>query len=242
VDDAVRARDLKVVLGGKEILRGLTFGVPAGRVTGLLGPSGCGKTTLMRCVVGVQRIASGEVVVLGQPAGTPALRGRVGYVTQAASVYTDITVRANLRYFAAIYGVGAAEADRALADVDMTAHAGQVVATLSGGQKTRVSLACALLARPRLLVLDEPTVGLDPVLRRELWIRFHELARGGTTLLVSSHVMDEASQCDRLLLMREGHIVADETPDALRESTGTDDLEEAFLRLLQRAAERQARR
>ncbi|QYN39131.1 ABC transporter ATP-binding protein [Pseudonocardia sp. DSM 110487] len=242
MDDAVRARDLKVVLGGKEILHGLTFGVPAGRVTGLLGPSGCGKTTMMRCVVGVQRIVSGQVTVLGQPAGTPALRSRVGYVTQAASVYTDITVRANLRYFAAIYGVGAAEADRALIDVDMTAHAGQVVSTLSGGQKTRVSLACALLARPRLLVLDEPTVGLDPVLRRELWVRFHELAAGGTTLLVSSHVMDEASQCDRLLLMRDGHIVADETPDALRASTGTDDLEEAFLRLLQRAAERQARR
>ena len=240
--DAVEARDLKVVLGGKEILHGLTFAVPAGKVTGLLGPSGCGKTTMMRCVVGVQRIASGQATVLGLPAGTPALRSRVGYVTQAASVYTDITVRANLRYFAAIYGVSAAEADRALADVDLVAQAGQVVSTLSGGQKTRVSLACALLARPRLLVLDEPTVGLDPVLRRELWGRFHELTRAGTTLLVSSHVMDEASQCDKLLLMRDGHIVAEETPAALRAATGTNDLEEAFLRVLQQAAEQQATR
>jgi ABC-2 type transport system ATP-binding protein len=234
VSDAVDARGLKVVLGGKEILHGLTFAVPAGGVTGLLGPSGCGKTTLMRCVVGVQKITSGQVVVLGRPAGTPALRTSVGYVTQAASVYTDITVRANLRYFASIYGVSAAEADRALADVDLTRQAGQVVGTLSGGQKTRVSLACALLAAPRLLVLDEPTVGLDPVLRRELWTRFRELTRTGTTLLVSSHVMDEASQCDKLLLMRDGRIVADETPAALRATTGTNDLEEAFLRVLDR--------
>lgn len=232
---AVEVQDLKVVLSGREILHGLTFAVPAGKVTGLLGPSGCGKTTMMRCVVGVQKIASGQVTVLGQPAGTPALRSRVGYVTQAASVYTDITVRANLRYFASIYGVSAAAADRALADVDLVEHAGQVVGTLSGGEKTRVSLACALLAAPRLLVLDEPTVGLDPVLRRELWTRFHELTRAGTTLLVSSHVMDEASQCDKLLLMRDGHIVADETPAALRAATGTDDLEEAFLRVLQQA-------
>jgi ABC-2 type transport system ATP-binding protein len=238
--DAVEARDLKVVLGRKEILHGLTFAVPVGKVTGLLGPSGCGKTTLMRCVVGVQKITSGHAMVLGRPAGTPALRSHVGYVTQAASVYTDITVRANLHYFAAIYGVSAAEADRALADVDLTAHAGQVVSTLSGGQKTRVSLACALLAAPRLLVLDEPTVGLDPVLRRELWTRFHELTHAGTTLLVSSHVMDEASQCDKLLLMRDGHIVADETPAALRAATGTNDLEEAFLRVLQRPAKARA--
>jgi len=239
---AVEARDLKVVLGGRRIIQELTFAVPAGKVTGLLGPSGCGKTTMMRCVVGVQRIASGEVMVLGRAAGTPALRSHVGYVTQAASVYTDITVRANLRYFAAIYGASAAEADRALADVDLATHAGQVVSTLSGGQKTRVSLACALLAGPRLLVLDEPTVGLDPVLRRELWTRFHELTRAGTTLLVSSHVMDEASQCDKLLLMRDGHIVADETPAALRAATGTDDLEEAFFRVLQQAAEPRATR
>jgi ABC-2 type transport system ATP-binding protein len=241
VGDAVEARGLKVVLGGKEILHGLGFAIPAGKITGLLGPSGCGKTTMMRCVVGVQRIASGEVIVLGQPAGTPALRSRVGYVTQAASVYTDITVRANLRYFAAIYGVSAAAADRALADVDLTAHAGQVVSTLSGGEKTRVSLACALLAGPRLLVLDEPTVGLDPVLRRELWGRFHELTRAGTTLLVSSHVMDEASQCDKLLLMRDGHIVADESPASLRAATGTDDIEEAFLRVVQHATDTRAR-
>lgn len=240
--DAVQARDLVVVLGGKRILHGLTFDAPAGKVTGLLGPSGCGKTTLMRCVVGVQQITAGAVHVLGDPAGTAWLRSRVGYVTQAASVYGDLSVRDNVRYFAAVYGTSKAAADRALADVDMADRAGQLVSTLSGGQKTRVSLACALLAEPELLVLDEPTVGLDPVLRRELWARFHALAAAGTTLLVSSHVMDEASQCDKLLLMREGRIVADDSPDALRAATGTDDLEEAFLRLIRRSAELEAAR
>ena len=237
---AVDVRDLVVALGGKRILHGLSFGVPPARVTGLLGPSGCGKTTLMRCVVGVQKITSGEVHVLGEPAGTPALRARVGYVTQAASVYTDLTVRDNLRYFAAIHGVSPAAADRAMADVDLAERGRQLVGTLSGGERTRVSLACALLAAPELLVLDEPTVGLDPVLRRDLWARFRELAGAGTTLLVSSHVMDEASQCDRLLLMRDGHLLADDTPAALRAATGTDDLEEAFLRMISRSAEREA--
>jgi ABC-2 type transport system ATP-binding protein len=229
---AVEVRDLVVVLGGRRILHGLTFAVAAGSVTGLLGPSGGGKTTLLRCVVGVQEIASGDVRVLGEPAGTPGLRSRVGYVTQSASVYGDLTVRDNVRYFAAVYGVGARAADRALVDVDLADRAGQLVGTLSGGQRTRVSLACALLAAPELLVLDEPTVGLDPVLRRDLWARFHALADGGTTLLVSSHVMDEAGRCDALLLMRDGRIVADDTPAALRTRTGTDDLEEAFLRVI----------
>jgi ABC-2 type transport system ATP-binding protein len=232
---AVEVDDLVVTLGGTRILHGLTFAAPAGRVTGLLGPSGCGKTTLMRCVVGVQRITGGAVRVLGRPAGEPPLRHRVGYVTQAASVYTDLSVRDNVRYFAAVYGVPASAADRALADVALADRAGQRVGTLSGGQRTRVSLACALLAAPEVLVLDEPTVGLDPVLRRELWARFHELTAAGATLLVSSHVMDEAGQCDRLLLMREGRLIADDSPAALRAATGTEDLEEAFLRLLRDA-------
>jgi len=238
---AIEARELVIVLGGKAILHGLTFDVPVGQVTGLLGPSGCGKTTLMRSVVGVQKISSGRIRVLGEPAGTAALRSRVAYVTQAASVYTDLTVRDNVRYFAAIYGTSPAAADRALVDVDLSDRAGQLVSTLSGGQKTRVSLACALLAAPELLVLDEPTVGLDPVLRQELWGRFHALAAAGTTVLVSSHVMDEAGRCDKLLLMRDGLLVADESPQALRAATGTDDLEEAFLRRIRGDGVREVR-
>ncbi|MGH3815513.1 MAG: ABC transporter ATP-binding protein [Pseudonocardiaceae bacterium] len=231
---AIEVRDLVVTLGGRRILQGLTFTVPTGQVTGLLGPSGCGKTTLMRCVVGVQQISSGEVRVLGTPAGSAQLRQRVGYVTQTPSIYFDLSARDNVRYFAAVHGTSRAAADQALADVALADRAGQKVSTLSGGEQARVSLACALLAAPELLVLDEPTVGLDPVLRHELWARFHSLAAAGTTLFVSSHVMDEAGRCDRLLLMRDGRLIADDTPQALRTAIGTSDLEEVFLRLIRR--------
>ncbi|HEX4252310.1 MAG TPA: ABC transporter ATP-binding protein [Pseudonocardia sp.] len=231
---AIEARELVVTLGGRNVLGGLTFTAPTGAVTGLLGPSGCGKTTLMRCVVGLQQISAGSMRVLGVPAGSAELRRRVGYVTQAASVYLDLTVWENVQYFAAVYGAPTSDANRALADVDLTARAGQKVATLSGGQRARVSLACALLATPEFLVLDEPTVGLDPLLRNDLWARFHALAAAGTTLFVSSHVMDEAGRCDRLLMMRHGRLIADDTPDNLRAATGTQDLEEAFLQLIRR--------
>ena len=232
---AIRVRGLVVDRGGKRALDGIDCDVPAGRVTGLLGPSGGGQTTFMRCVVGVQRMVTGEVTVLGLPAGTAELRRRVGYVTQAPSVYADLTARANARYFAALQGVTAADADRALSEVGLDADADRLVGRMSGGQFARVSLACALLARPELLVLDEPTVGLDPVLRRDLWQLFHELARAGSTLLVSSHVMDEAGRCDELLLIREGRLVAHDSPAALRVRTGEDDLELAFLALAERA-------
>jgi ABC-2 type transport system ATP-binding protein len=235
--DAVTVTDLVVHRGGRPVLHGLSAGVPGGRVTGLLGPSGSGKTTLMRAVVGVQQVHAGEVTVLGQPAGSPALRTRVGYVTQAPSVYPDLTVRENARYFAALYGRGAAAADAALAGVGLAEATGRLVRDLSGGQQGRVSLACALVGDPEVLVLDEPTVGLDPVLRVELWARFHDLAAAGTTLLVSSHVMDEAARCDRLLLLREGRLLFDDTPARLRAAAGTDDLEEGFLRLIRASEE-----
>jgi ABC-2 type transport system ATP-binding protein len=218
------------VLGG-------SYAVPPGQVTGLLGPSGSGKSTLMRAIVGVQQVRSGSVTVLGRPAGAPDLRSRVGYVTQAPSVYADLTVRENARYFAALYGRGAAAADAAIADVGLADAAGQLVQDLSGGQRGRASLACALVGEPELLVLDEPTVGLDPVLRVELWTRFHALADAGTTLVVSSHVMDEAARCDRLLLLREGRLLLDSTPGQLRERTGNQDLEEAFLTLVRQTEE-----
>ncbi|TYP86148.1 ABC transporter ATP-binding protein [Blastococcus xanthinilyticus] len=230
--DAVTVTDLVVDRGRRRVLPGLSFTVPAGRVTGLLGPSGSGKSTLMRALVGVQRVRSGTVTVLGRPAGSAALRSRVGYVTQAPSVYADLTVRENARYFAALYGRGARAADAAVADVGLADAAGQLVADLSGGQRGRASLACALVGDPELLVLDEPTVGLDPVLRVELWEQFHALARAGTTLVVSSHVMDEAARCDRLLLLRDGALLADTTPARLRADGRSDDLEAAFLNVV----------
>ncbi|MFG1923782.1 ABC transporter ATP-binding protein [Cryptosporangium sp. NPDC048952] len=236
MEPAIAVDGLVVDRGKRRVLHGVGFLAAPGSVVGLLGPSGCGKTTLMRCLVGVQKVRSGTVTVLGEPAGSAPLRRRVGYVTQAPSVYGDLTVRENARYFAAVLGVSPAEADRAVSDVGLSDHAGQRVDALSGGQRTRASLACALVGRPDVLVLDEPTVGLDPVLRNELWQRFHELAAAGTALVVSSHVMDEAGRCDRLLLMREGRFVADDTPAALRAETGTEDLEEAFLRLIRSAS------
>jgi ABC-2 type transport system ATP-binding protein len=232
MQNAVSVTDLVVERGRRRVLKGLTFAVPTGQVTGLLGPSGSGKTTLMRAIVGVQLVRSGEATVLGEPAGSPDLRHRVGYVTQAPSVYADLSVRENVRYFAALYGMSAREADAAIADVGLADAAEQQVADLSGGQRGRASLACALVGSPEVLVLDEPTVGLDPVLRVELWGRFHALADAGTTLIVSSHVMDEAGRCDRLLLLRDGELLADSTPAQLRADGRSDDLEEAFLNVV----------
>jgi ABC-2 type transport system ATP-binding protein len=240
---AVRAEGLTVVRGPRTVLRGLDFSVPRGQVTGLLGPSGCGKSTLMRAIVGTQAKVTGTLDVLGRPAGHPTLRTRIGYVTQAPSVYDDLTVRQNLDYFAAILDPGRAAVERrrenvtqAIADVDLTTHADALAGNLSGGQRSRVSLAVALLGTPELLVLDEPTVGLDPVLRRDLWNLFHSIAGDrGATLLISSHVMDEAERCHRLLLMREGQILADDTPDALRTRTHAETVEAAFLHLVDEA-------
>lgn len=234
-EEAVRIEGLRVRRGGKRVIDGLDLRISPGSVTGLLGPSGSGKTTLMRAIVGVQIVESGVVEVLGLPAGTPELRRRVGYMTQAPSVYVDLTVRENLAYFARVVDAPASRIGEAIEVVDLGGQADQVVRTLSGGEMSRVSLATALLGRPELLVLDEPTVGLDPVLRRDLWNVFHRLAEEGATLLVSSHVMDEAERCDELLLMRDGEIVAAETPAALLERTGKADLEEAFLALAEAA-------
>jgi ABC-2 type transport system ATP-binding protein len=236
---AIAVENLVVYRGKRQVLFDLSCAVPAGQVTGLLGPSGGGKTTLLRSIVGVQQVRSGTVTVLGLPAGDRALRTRIGYVTQAPSVYADLSVRDNLRYFAALTS-GADRIEEVLASVDLAGRAGDRVDQLSGGQRARVSLACALIGSPPLLVLDEPTVGLDPVLRRDLWNLFHDLARGGSTILISSHVMDEAARCDRLLLLRDGRLYADDTPAAIRQQTGADDLEEAFLRLASQAESSQS--
>jgi ABC-2 type transport system ATP-binding protein len=228
---AIDVRELRVRRGGTVVLPGVSLEIPVGSVTGLLGPSGSGKTTLLRAIVGVQRIESGRVLVLGEPAGTPLQRRRVAYVTQAPSVYADLTVRENLRYFAQIVGAEGLRIDEVVDVVGLTPHLGTRVGSLSGGERSRTSLAVALLGKPMLLALDEPTVGLDPVLRRDLWGMFHGLADDGATLLVSSHVMDEAERCDHLVFMREGQIIASASPEEIRRQTGKDDLEDAFIAL-----------
>ena len=244
-EPALRAAGLTVVRGARTVIDELSFAIPPGTVTGLLGPSGCGKSTLMRAIVGTQAKVTGTLEVLGRPAGSPPLRSRVGYVTQSPSVYGDLTARQNLDYYAAVLGIPrrdrAAAVGQALDDVDLMSHADDLTANLSGGQRSRVSLAVALLGRAPLLVLDEPTVGLDPVLRRDLWDLFNRLAAertpdgGSRTLLISSHVMDEADRCQNLLLMREGRLLAAGSPDALRADTGTETIEDAFLKLVDEA-------
>lgn len=229
---AIRIEGLHVTRGLHEVFNGLTLSVPAGALIGLLGPSGCGKSTLMRAIVGVQKVTSGTITVLGSPAGHPGLRRRVGYTNQAATIYDDLTVRQNLGYFRSILGAPRSDIDRVIEETDLIDHAADLVGSLSGGQRSRASLAAALLGSPELLILDEPTVGLDPILRVELWSLFRRLCERGTTLLVSSHVMDEATRCDRLLLMRTGVILADETPNGLLEKTGTTTAEDAFLALI----------
>ncbi|MEV4128892.1 ABC transporter ATP-binding protein [Nocardia sp. NPDC049707] len=229
---AVEVRNLTVRRGGREVLHNISVTIPRGSLTGLLGPSGCGKTTLMRSIVGTQIVASGEISALGLPAGSPELRHRIGYVTQTPSIYRDISVRENVAYYAALYGRDRDDTDEAIAAVGLLDQAHQRGDELSGGQETRASLACALVAQPEVLILDEPTVGLDPVLRVDLWKQFHELAANGTTLLVSSHVMDEAEHCDKLLLLREGDLLAQLSPDELRTETGEQNLEQAFLALI----------
>jgi ABC-2 type transport system ATP-binding protein len=234
--NVIEVRDLVVVRGEREVLPGISLDVWAG-VTGLLGPSGCGKTTLMRSLVGAQQVRSGTVEVLGEPAGSVALRTRVGYVTQSASVYDDLTIAENLSFFARVLGTDRSSGEEAIEVVGLADHRHDVVGKLSGGQRSRVSLAVALLGSPDLLVLDEPTVGLDPVLRRDLWELFHRLADGGAAVLVSSHVMDEAERCHRLLLMREGRIIADGSPDEIRARTGAPDIEQAVLHLVEQKGE-----
>src|SRR5699024_5212690 len=232
---AILIEELRVRRGGTMVLDDFSVNLESGRVIGLIGPSGCGKTTLIRSIAGVQQIVSGNVTVLGDPAGSAQNRQRVGYVTQASSVYPDLTAEQNLQYFAAVAGKTNTDVQDAITTVGLFEHRNTLVASLSGGQRARVSLAAALVARCRLYLLDEPTVGLDPVLRRELWQTFSELAAAGTTLLVSSHVMDEASRCDEVLLMRDGRLLAQDAPGRLLDVTGTADLESAFLNLAQPA-------
>ena len=234
-DAAIAIDKLNVVRGDNHVLHDSSLSVEAGSVTGLLGPSGCGKSTLMRAIVGVQIVSGGTVTVLNEPAGSPALRSRVGYVTQAPSVYSDLTIAENLHYFARIVDVGSERVAEVIETVGLAGREDQLTGSLSGGQRARVSLASALLHKPDLLVLDEPTVGLDPVLRAELWGTFHQLAGDGATLLVSSHVMDEAAECKELLLMRDGALLEKISPAALRKKTGKQDLGEAFLAIIEAA-------
>jgi ABC-2 type transport system ATP-binding protein len=230
-EPAISIAHLRVIRGKNLVIPDLSLDVPRGALVGLLGPSGSGKSTLMRSIVGAQIVVDGTITVLGLPGGTAPLRSRVGYVTQAPSVYMDLSARENLRYFAALVDAPRSDPQRVLETVGLVDCADRPVNTLSGGQLTRVSLAVALVGKPELLIMDEPTVGLDPVLRRDLWAMFRRLSGEGTTLLVSSHVMDEATRCDRILIMRKGGILFDGTLAEMLKATRAKDADDAFLAL-----------
>lgn len=237
METAVRIRNLSVTLGEHvKALRHINLDLPAGKIAGFIGPSGAGKTTLIRSIVGRLQTPAGSIEVLGQPAGSAELRNIVSYMTQELSVYSDLTVKENLIYFARMSGQSRADALKSVKEiletVDMPSSADAIVDNLSGGQKQRVSLAVALIGSPKLMVLDEPTIGLDPVLRDRLWRLFNKLTSQGTTLIISSHSMDEARRCEDLVLIREGQVIAHSSPKELLQKTDTKSVEQAFLKLV----------
>jgi ABC-2 type transport system ATP-binding protein len=237
VETAVKVKDLSVTLGGHfQALKNINLELPAGKAIGFIGPSGAGKTTLIRSIVGRLQTPEGSISVFGQPVGSAHLREQVSYMTQELSVYPDLTVQENLAYFVTMAGQPRRQVQKTITEVleavDMTNKAGTLVNNLSSGQKQRVSLAIALIGSPKLMVLDEPTVGLDPVLRQNLWELFNRLAGQGTTLIISSHSMDEAQRCDDLVLIRGGEVIAHSSPTEFRKQTGTKTVEQGFLKLV----------
>ena len=232
--DGLEISNLTVIRDDKTIISDLSLSIGSGMITGLLGPSGSGKTTVFRSIVGLQHISGGSITVLGHLAGAKKLRTKIGYLTQNASIYSDLTCLENLHYFARLLGESEISVDEMLSLVQLTENRKQLASSLSGGERVRLALATALIGKPELLILDEPTVGLDPVLRRDLWDLFHQLADQGKTLLISSHVMDEADRCDNLFLLRDGKILASGTPVNLKAQTGMADMERTFISLVEK--------
>lgn len=227
--NAVEFAGVSVSRGKKPVVRSVDLQIATGKITGLLGPSGAGKTTLLRTIVGIQANVTGSIRVLGEKADSAKLRQTVRYGTQDSSVFADLSVQANLEYAAKLLGLDKSSAIDAISKVGLEGQARQLVRNLSGGQRGRVSLAISLLGKPELILLDEPTVGLDPVLRAELWQLFRELANQGSTLVVSSHVMDEAERCDELVLMRDGSVIYSGDLESLLRETGQPNAELAFI-------------
>ena len=227
---AVELEGVAKSFGAVNALDGVSLRVRTGEIYGLLGPNGSGKTTLIRILVGLVRPEAGVVTVLGRRIPNRAVLRQIGYMTQQAALYPDLSVEENVRFFAAINGARD-QVEDALRVVELSDRRSSVVTTISGGMRQRLSLACALVHRPRLLLLDEPTVGIDPLLRVQFWAYFRELTKAGTSIVVSSHVMDEAERCDRLGLIRFGRLLAEGTVEELKSQAGVSRLEDAFLKL-----------
>ena len=234
MSSAISISGLTVIREGNTILKDFDLEIAAGKILGLLGPSGSGKTTIMRSIVGLQRFSGGTIKVLGANAGDKSLRTRVSYSTQDASIYRDLTCRENVDYFCALQGSTSTTTEEILELVELGKNRKQLAATLSGGERARLALATALVGKPEILILDEPTVGLDPLLRRDLWRLFHRFTAQGKTLLVSSHMMEEADHCDELILLRDGAILAKGTPQQLRQETGLENMDSVFISLVEK--------
>lgn len=228
---AIEIKNFSVSINEKPILSNISADIPRGKIIGLLGPSGAGKTTLIRSILGLQKPSSGRITILGQSPGAKAVRSKTGYVTQAPSVYPDLTVEGNLDYFSGLLGLNKQTIEHTLRQVELAPNRNQMVSSLSGGQRTRVSLAVALLGSPELLLLDEPTVGLDPVLRQKLWGVFRDLSAKGVSIIVTSHVMDEADRCDGILFIRGGKLLISGSKAHILEASRTKTMEDAFLKL-----------
>ncbi|HET7615505.1 MAG TPA: ABC transporter ATP-binding protein [Bacillales bacterium] len=233
VDPLVALHDVSKTFDRHPVVRSVDLTLERPEIFGLLGPSGAGKTTLVKMIAGIDQANEGTVHVLGEKMPNLRTVKRIGYMAQSDALYEDLTAKENLHFFASLYGMRKRERNERIAEVlgvvDLIKDENKLVRHFSGGMKRRLSLAAALVHQPEVLILDEPTVGIDPVLRKQVWDAFEELVQKGTAILVTTHVMDEAERCDRLAMIRSGRLIASGTPEALKEDTGTASIEEAFL-------------
>lgn len=238
---SVEVEDVTKRFRDTEVLHGVTLRVRRGEIVGLVGPSGCGKTTLVDMIMGLSTPSSGNVLLEGEPAPFPSARRTLGCMPQDTALYEDITAAENIAFFGALYGLKRGQlkerSRQALALARLDATGNKLVRSFSGGMKRRLSLAIALLCKPEILVMDEPTVGLDPLHRCELWKGFHGLADNGSALLITTHMMDEARRCDRVAMMREGRLICCAEPETIIRETGCADLEGAFIQLASTSGE-----
>jgi ABC-2 type transport system ATP-binding protein len=229
----VSVQNVSKRFGKHEVLKDINLEIHSGEIFGLLGPSGAGKTTLVKQLVGLELPTEGENYLFGEKMPSLKLIEKIGYMAQSDALYTELSAKENLEFFAALFGLSGARRKKRILEVmelvDLSEHLTKIVTNYSGGMKRRLSLAAAMLHEPELLILDEPTVGIDPVLRKSIWNGFYDLKNRGKTLIVTTHVMDEAEKCDRLGLIRDGRLIAVGTPAELKAKTGSSSVEEAFL-------------
>ncbi|WP_010197557.1 heme ABC exporter ATP-binding protein CcmA [Bacillus sp. m3-13] len=232
-NEVCKVSNLSISFGKQEVLKDINLSISKGEIFGFLGPSGAGKTTLVKAIAGLQPINNGEVEVLTRKMPTLSLSEKIGYMAQSDALYQDLTAQENLQFFSSLYKLNRIDRKKRIHEVmelvNLSEHLNKPVQQFSGGMKRRLSLAISLLHNPEILILDEPTVGIDPLLRKSIWQELKALSKAGTTVLVTTHVMDEAQKCDRLAMIREGELLAVGSTEELQRKTGTTSMEDAFL-------------